>query len=81
MGTKIDVEWLQFVLTSGGRLGVGYCYGKEEGGFRVIKWCPDGMVRQANWEAAVDLDLRSLDDSNVDWGLPSLRTTASEGDQ
>lgn len=43
----IDPAEVQFVLTGDGRLGLGYCPDKEQGGFMVLKWAPDGMVRIA----------------------------------
>lgn len=38
---------LQFMLTREGKIGVGYSNKTEEGGFTVLKWLPDDMVKDA----------------------------------
>ncbi len=46
-GSIKEVDSVQFILTSDGRLGVGYNPRNEQGGFHVLKWCPDDMIKQA----------------------------------
>ena len=46
---SIEVEKLEFIRTSEGRIGVGVSNpdGGEKGGFKVLKWCPDCLLIDA----------------------------------
>lgn len=58
----IDVKDLEFIRTSEGRIGVGISNpnGGEEGGFKVLKWCPDSLLKTIEKELLMKDAVRQI---------------------